>query len=97
MPKKSARITFVVHLDSAGVPVDLCVILLMYVSKFGAGPGGGEVLSPTVVKTNNGGQAAVNLTSGTKAGVVQIILEITIRFQNNYFIAGRHFNPWRIT
>jgi len=74
--EETARITFIVQ-DSAGVPVDLAHSVDVRF-KFGAGPGGGEVLSPTVVKTNNGGQAAVNLTSGTKAGVVQIIAEITI-------------------
>jgi hypothetical protein len=74
--EETARITFVVQ-DSAGVPVDLAHSVDVRF-KFGASPGGGEVLSPTVVKTNNGGQAAVNLTSGTKAGVVQIIAEITL-------------------
>ncbi|NWF88254.1 MAG: hypothetical protein HXY50_02200 [Ignavibacteriaceae bacterium] len=74
--EETAKITFVVQ-DSAGVPVDLAHSVDVSF-KFGAGPGGGEVLSPSIVKTNNSGQAAVNLTSGTKAGVVQIIAEITI-------------------
>ncbi len=74
--EETARITFVVQ-DSAGVPIDLAHSVDVYF-KFGANPGGGEVLSPTVVKTNIAGQAAVNLTSGTKAGVVQIIAEITL-------------------
>jgi len=72
----TAKITFVVQ-DSAGIPIDLAHSIDVNF-KFGAGPGGGEVLSPAVVKTNNNGQAAVNLTSGTKAGVVQIIAEITL-------------------
>jgi hypothetical protein len=74
--EETARITFVVQ-DSAGIPIDLAHSIDVRF-KFGAGPGGGEVLSPTSIKTNNGGQAAVNLTSGTKAGVVQIIAEITL-------------------
>ena len=74
--EETARITFVVQ-DSAGVSIDLEHSVDVNF-RFGASPGGGELLSPTVVKTNNGGQAAVNLTSGTKAGVVQIIAEITL-------------------
>ena len=74
--EETARITFVVQ-DSAGVPVDLEHSVDVRF-KFGARPGGNELLSPTVVKTNNSGQAAVNLTSGTKAGVVQVIAEITV-------------------
>jgi len=74
--EETARIVFVVQ-DSAGVSIDLAHSVDV-IFKFGAGPGGGEVLSPAVVKTNNNGQAAVNLTSGTKAGVVQIIAEITL-------------------
>lgn len=72
--EETARIVFVVQ-DSAGVPIDLEHSVDVSF-RIGAGPGGGESLSPTIVKTNNGGQAAVNLTSGTKAGVVQIIAEI---------------------
>lgn len=74
--EETARIAFVVQ-DSAGVAVDLAHSVDVRF-KFGANPGGGELLSPTVVKTNNAGQASVNLTSGTKAGVVQIIAEITV-------------------
>lgn len=74
--EETARISFVVQ-DSAGIPIDLEHSVDVSF-KFGAGPGGGELLSPTVVKTNSAGQAAVNLTSGTKAGVVQIIAEIMV-------------------
>lgn len=74
--EETARIIFVVQ-DSAGVPVDLEHSVDVRF-KFGASPGGGELLSPTVVKTNNNGEAAVNLTSGTIAGVVQIIAELTV-------------------
>jgi hypothetical protein len=78
--EETARITFVVQ-DSAGVPIDLDHSIDVRF-KFGAGPGGGESLSPSSIKTNNSGQAAVNLTSGTKAGTVQIIAEITLGSKN---------------
>lgn len=74
--EETAKISFIVQ-DSAGIPIDLAHSVDVSF-KFGAGPGGGEVLSPSVVKTNNSGQASVNLTSGTKAGVVQIIAEINL-------------------
>ena len=74
--EETARISFIVQ-DSAGISIDLEHSVDVSF-KFGAGPGGGELLSPTVVKTNSGGQASVNLTSGTKAGVVQIIAEIMV-------------------
>ncbi len=74
--EETARITFVVQ-DSAGTPIDLDHTVNVNF-KFGAQPGGGEELSPTIVKTNNNGEAIVNLTSGTKAGTVQIIAEIQL-------------------
>ena len=46
--------------------------------RFGVRPGGGEYLSPTSVKTDNNGQAMVNLSSGTRSGVVQVIAESTV-------------------
>jgi hypothetical protein len=74
--EETTRLVFVVQ-DSAGVPIDLdhSVNVNFFLA---AGPGGGEFLSPNSVQTNNNGQAAVNLTSGTKAGTVQIIAEITV-------------------
>jgi hypothetical protein len=73
--EETTRITFVVQ-DSAGVPVDEnhSVVVNFLI---GAGPGGGEFLSPYSVETNAQGLAAVNLTSGTKAGTVQVIARIT--------------------
>jgi hypothetical protein len=41
-----------------------------------AGPGGGEFLYPTKLRTNDLGQATTSITTGTKAGVVQIMAEI---------------------
>ncbi|MEO8398218.1 MAG: Ig-like domain-containing protein [Ignavibacteriaceae bacterium] len=74
--EETARIVFVVQ-DSAGTPIDLDHSVDVSF-KFGSKPNGGEELSPSVVKTNNNGEAVVNLTSGTKAGTVQIIAEIQI-------------------
>ena len=41
-----------------------------------AGPGGGEFLSPQSIETNFSGQASVNLTSGEKAGAVQVVARV---------------------
>ena len=71
---ETAGITFEVQ-DSAGVAIDLAHSVNVKFS-MGAHPGGGEFLSPSVVQTNDKGQATVNLTSGTTSGVVQIIAEI---------------------
>lgn len=73
---ETARLTFEVQ-DSSGVPIDLDHSVDVHFL-LGAAPGGGEVISPSEVKTNTSGQADVNLTSGTKAGVVQIIAKIIL-------------------
>jgi hypothetical protein len=73
--EETTRITFVVQ-DSAGIPVDESHSVVVNFL-IGAGPGGGEFLSPYSVETNAQGLAAVNLTSGTKAGAVQVIARIT--------------------
>jgi hypothetical protein len=71
---ETAKIVFEVQ-DSSGIPIDLDHAV--YVNfRFGASPGGGEILAPGTVKTNDVGQVAVNLTSGTISGAVQIIAEI---------------------
>jgi len=44
----------------------------------GAGPGGGEFLSPYSAPTIIDGKVAATLTSGTKAGAVQVIAEFDI-------------------
>ena len=72
--QETSQITFVVQ-DSAGIPVDLNHSVVVNFS-IGAGPGGGEFLSPYSVETDGQGQAVVNLTSGTKAGVVQVIARV---------------------
>ncbi len=66
--------------DSSGTPIDLNHSQNVSFS-FGAQPGGGELLSPSSVQTNDLGQASVNITSGTKAGVVQILAKLTVGTQ----------------
>ncbi len=46
--------------------------------RFGVQPGGGEFISPTSTPTDNNGEVTVFLSSGTRAGVVQIIAETTV-------------------
>ncbi len=72
--EETARIVFEVQ-DSAGVPIDLTHTVDV-TFRFGSHPNGGEVLDPPSVSTNNSGVAVVNLTSGFKAGVVQIVADI---------------------
>ncbi len=74
---ETAKIVFEVQ-DSSGIPIDLDHAV--YVNfRFGATPGGGEILAPGTAKTNDVGQVTVNLTSGTIAGPVQIIAEIDFK------------------
>ncbi len=63
--------------DSSGNAIDLAHSVNVNFS-LAKSPGGGEVISPSVVQTNNLGQATVNITSGTKAGIVQIIAEVKL-------------------
>jgi len=72
--QETAQLVFVVQ-DSAGIPMDGDHTVKVIFS-IGSGPGGGEFISPPYIMTNKSGQAIVNLTSGTKAGAVQIIAEI---------------------
>ncbi len=76
---ETTQITFIVQ-DSAGVPIDIDHSVLVEFS-LGAGPGGGEFLSPQSIETNFSGLASVNLTSGTKAGVVQVIAKVHLATQ----------------
>ncbi|MDP4197456.1 MAG: hypothetical protein Q8940_20585 [Bacteroidota bacterium] len=61
--------------DSAGVPVDLQHSAVISF-KVGVTPGGGEYVSPAVAATNALGRVILNVSSGTKAGVMQLIAEI---------------------
>ena len=61
---------------SAGTPIDLDHSVSVSFS-FGAHPNGGEILTPPSVATNAQGLASVNITSGTKAGVIQVYASTT--------------------
>jgi len=45
---------------------------------FGVHPGGGEFISPAIATTDNNGVVTVVLSSGTRAGVVQLIAESSV-------------------
>ncbi|UCH65366.1 MAG: Ig-like domain-containing protein [Ignavibacterium sp.] len=74
--EETTQIAFVVQ-DSAGTPIDL-IHQVTVNFRLGSGPGGGEFLSPGSASTNGSGTALVNLTSGTKAGAVQVIAEVDL-------------------
>lgn len=71
-----ATLTFQVA-DSAGRPVTLENEALVRF-RLGVQPGGGEFIAPQQAGTNDRGQVEVNLSSGTRAGVVQVIAEATV-------------------
>ncbi len=71
---ESVQLVFTV-VDSFGVSLDLDNSVNVNFS-LGASPGSGATLYPAVVKSDAGGNAAVVLTSGTKAGVVQVIASV---------------------
>ncbi len=72
---ESVQLVFTV-VDSSGVPLDLENAVNISFG-LGASPGSGASLYPAVVRSNASGNAAVVLTSGTKAGVVQIVASVT--------------------
>jgi hypothetical protein len=63
--------------DSLGLPVDVSHSIQLTFT-IASGPGGGEFISPTVVTTNTVGQAIMTLSSGTRAGVVQVVATGTV-------------------
>ncbi|NBC16333.1 MAG: hypothetical protein GVY18_03340 [Bacteroidetes bacterium] len=71
-----ATLTFQVA-DSAGRPVTLENEALVRF-RLGVQPGGGEFVAPEQAGTNDEGQVEVNLSSGTRAGIVQVIAESDI-------------------
>jgi len=73
---ESSQLSFQVQ-DSSGVPVDLNHAATVKF-KFGSAPGGGESLNPTQATTNENGMVSATITSGTKAGVVQVIAQATV-------------------
>ena len=73
---ETAQLVFEVH-DSTGVPIDLSHSLeVMFM--IGAGPSGGEFIFPLSANTDSKGQVRVYLSSGTKAGVVQVVAEVSV-------------------
>lgn len=64
--------------DSMGRPVILDKSAAVNFS-FGVQPGGGEFIYPLAAETDNNGVVTVNLSSGTKSGVVQIIAETSVQ------------------
>lgn len=64
--------------DSMGRPVILDKNAAVNFT-FGAQPNGGEFLFPLAAVTDNNGIVEVNLSSGTRAGVVQIVAETTVQ------------------
>ena len=73
---ETVQLVFEVN-DSTGQPIDLNHSIEVTFS-IGAGPGGGEFIFPVSGFTDNNGQVKAHLTSGTKAGVVQIIAEAAV-------------------
>ncbi len=70
---ESAQIVFEVQ-DSSGKPIDLAHSVEVNF-RIGSGPGGGEFVYPPKARTDSKGRVIVNVVSGTKAGVVQIVAE----------------------
>jgi len=73
-----ANIGFQVQ-DSSGLAVGRDIEVAF---SFGSSPDGGEYLSPLTVLTDKNGEVDVNLVSGTKAGVVQIIATVNVSGTN---------------
>jgi len=73
---ETTTLTFEVR-DSSGNPIDIKNSVTVNF-RLGANPGGGLFIDPVSKKTNSEGRVSVNITSGTVAGVVQIIAEINL-------------------
>ncbi len=73
---ETTTLTFEVR-DSSGNPIDITRAVTVNFT-LGANPGGGLFIDPPSKKTNSEGRASVNITSGTAAGVVQIIAEVNL-------------------
>ncbi len=71
-----ASMTFQV-VDSVGMPVVLDNSTLVDF-RFGVQPGGGASLAPISASTDNNGVVTVTLSSGTRAGVAQIVAETAV-------------------
>jgi len=72
---ETARLLFEVQ-DSTGIPINIENQVAVSF-KIGSGPNGGEFLSVASALTNEFGQVELFVTSGTIAGVIQIVAEFT--------------------
>ncbi len=63
--------------DSLGKPVTIERKVTVSFT-LGQAPGGGEFIFPEVAETNNNGEVEVNLSAGTRAGVVQIVAQAEV-------------------
>ncbi|CUT02337.1 Ig-like domain-containing protein [Candidatus Chrysopegis kryptomonas] len=70
---ETAQLVFEVQ-DSSGKPIDLAHSVEVNF-RIGSGPGGGEFVYPPKARTDGKGRVSVNVVSGTKSGVVQIVAE----------------------
>ncbi|MEX0746830.1 MAG: Ig-like domain-containing protein, partial [Rhodothermales bacterium] len=74
--REVAQVTFQLA-DSLGRPVILDNQAFVRF-RLGVRPNGGEFIYPTEAQTDNTGRVTVNLSSGTRAGVVQIVAEADV-------------------
>src|SRR5690606_25392491 len=72
---ETATLTFVV-LDAFGNPVDEEHAVEVHF-EIVSGPGGGEFIAPTSKETNAAGRVQTTVSSGTRAGTVQILATAT--------------------
>ncbi len=72
-----SRITFQVT-DSAGQAIDIDQSVEVRF-RLGQEPGGDAFVAPETAMTDNNGEVTANLSSGTQAGVVQVVAEATAR------------------
>ncbi|MCI0692280.1 Ig-like domain-containing protein [candidate division KSB1 bacterium] len=70
----TSKMTFEVR-DAHGVPVDTQHSVTVNF-KIAGGLGGGEVLNPASAETDANGRVSTIITSGTKAGAVQVVAQI---------------------
>lgn len=70
----TAKLTFEVR-DDQGIPVDTQHKVAINV-RIASALGGGEGLSPTSIETDANGRVSTIITSGTKAGAVQVVAQV---------------------
>lgn len=74
--EEQASLTFQLA-DSLGRPVILDENVDV-AFRFGAQPGGGEFISPAIAQTDNNGVVTMTISSGTRAGIIQIVAEANV-------------------